>query len=338
MATNEYMEPEEIGGENEGFEYDPMGSPINEKPYTKPNVKINPKDLLGDIPEPSFQAPLIDLDNPKFDEVPPIPKKPQEPLNKEMNELPKKDKQLAAHHVANMIMQVYEGLNKLASNGMTFNEKKLNKLQQEGEIDFTIRVPLNYKTNETISAAELINDFNTQKRDALRVTPEFKEQVTPILERVLLKRGIGMTDEQMLIFLFGQDIAIKGGEFLQARAQMSDILENLKEQTSQMKGGNFRSQMATPPPQPPPTQSTYEYEEPTIIETGEEFDDIDESENYFEPDVEEEEVIGSVQEQVEAQLQRKTVAQLRKEQIAQAKASLSGKKVTSGKRGRKKKQ
>jgi len=47
--------------------------------------------------------------------------------------------------------------------------------------------------------------------------------------------------------------------------------------------------------------------------------------------------VGSVQEQVEAQLQRKTVAQLRKEQIAQAKQSLKGKRVTSGKRGRKKK-
>ncbi len=57
MANNEYMEPEELGGEQIGGEYDPMGAPINEKPYTKPNVKINPKDLQGDIPEPSFQAP-----------------------------------------------------------------------------------------------------------------------------------------------------------------------------------------------------------------------------------------------------------------------------------------
>ena len=80
----------------------------------------------------------------------------------------------------------------------------------------------------------------------------------------------------------------------------------------------------------------YEYQEnPTILETGEEFDESDE-EDYF-AEEEEVEVLGSVQEQVEAQLQNKTVAQLRKEQIENAKASLRGKKVRGAKRGRKKK-
>lgn len=332
--ANEYMEPEEIGGE-----YDPMGTPINEKPYTKPNVKINPKDLQEDIPVPSFQAPLIDLDKPKFEDVTqPAPKK--EPLNREMNDLPKKDKQMAASHVANMIMQVYEGLNVLAGKGMVFNEKKLNRLQQEGEVDFSILVKKDYTSNQNITAAEFIQDFNSQNENALKVTKEFKEEVTPILERVLVKRGVGMTDEQMLIFLFGQDIAIKGGQFLQARTQMSQIIEMLREQTQEMKSGNFRSQMPNTPPPPPSPQPapTYSYNEPTILETGEEFEEgEEEQEDYFEDDVDDSEIVGSVQEQVEAQLQRKTVAQLRKEQIAQAKQSLKGKRVTSGKRGRKKK-
>jgi hypothetical protein len=147
--ANDFMEPEELNNDI-GSDYDPMGAPINEKPYTKPNVKINPKDLQGDIPEPSFQAPLIDLDKPPLEEVPPTLKKEREPFNKEMNELPEKEKELAAHHVANMIMQVYEGLNHLANQGMVFNEKKLNKLAQEGEVDFSIRVPISYSTNETI--------------------------------------------------------------------------------------------------------------------------------------------------------------------------------------------
>lgn len=338
MANNDFMEPEELSNEI-GSDYDPMGAPINEKPYTKHNVKINPKDLQGDIPEPSFQAPLIDLDKPSLEEVPPTPKKEKEPFNKEMNELPKKEKEMAAHHVASMIMQVYEGLNHLANQGMVFNEKKLNKLQQEGEVDFSIRVPVDYRTNETITAAEFIDEFNSQHKDALKVSPEFKEEVTPVLERVLRKRGIGMTDEQMLIFLFGKDIALKGQQFLVARQQMGNIIDQLKEQTAEMRKGNFRSQMNTPPPPPPPSpepQSSYQFqEEPTILDTGEEFDESDE-EDYFSDDMEEE-VIGSVQEQVEAQLQNKTVAQLRKEQIENAKASLRGKKVGGAKRGRKKK-
>jgi hypothetical protein len=343
--ANEFNEPEELSGE-QGYDYDPMGAPINEKPYTKPNVKINPKDLQADIPEASFQAPLIDLDKPPIAEVPPTPKKEREPFNKEMNELPKKEKELAAHHVANMLMQVYEGMNVLASKAMVFNEKKLNKLQADGEIDFTIRVPYDYKSNDTITAAELIGEFNRQHENAFVVTKEFKEEVTPILERVLRKRGVGMTDEQMLIFLFGKDIALKGGEYLKARAQMSSIIEQLKEQTLEMKNGNFRSQMQTPPPPQPtpqPTPQPSEYNpNPVILGTDEPIDESEEEDNYVENYFDEEEedesqVIGSVQEQVEAQLQRKTVAQLRKEQIAMAKANLKGRKVTSGKRGRKKK-
>jgi hypothetical protein len=338
MEKNEYLEPEEIEVEQVGGEYDPMGTPINERPYTKPNVKINPKDLQGDIPEPSFQPPLIDLDKPKFDDIPLARKKETEPLNREMNDLPKKDKKIAASHVANMIMQVYEGLNTLASAGMVFNDKKLNRLQQEGIVDFSIKIKKDYTSNQTITAAEFIQDFNSQHANSLKVTNEFKEEVTPILERVLIKRGVGMTDEQMLIFLFGQDIAIKGGQFLQARTQMNQIIDMLKEQTLEMKSGDFRSQVNTPPPPPSPQPETkYEYNQATILETGEEFEDgEDEQEDFFEDGVDDSEIVGSVQEQVEAQLQRKTVAQIRKEQIAQAKQSYKGKTITSGKRGRKK--
>lgn len=329
MAQNEFLEPEELGGD-----YDPMGTPINEKSYTKPNVKINPNDLSGDIPEPSFQAPTLDLNEPpKFDEVK-KEKVEREPFNKEMNDLPKKDKEVAASHVANMLMQLYEGGNKLANKGMMFNEKKLTKLAQDGEVDFSIRIPYSYESNETISAAELIQEFNSQQKDSLVVSQEFKEEVTPILERVLRKRGVGMTDEQMLIFMFGKDIAIKGSAFFAARQQMGDIISMLKEQTEAMKGGNFSSQQRnmTPTPPPPPMQSEPSYNpEPTILDTGD--DDYEENDNFEDVD---ENVVGSVQEQVEAQLQNKSVAQLRREELQRARESYTPK-SKGGKRGRKKK-
>ena len=75
------------------------------------------------------------------------------------------------------------------------NEKKLNRLKQEGEVDFSILVKKDYTSNQKITAAEFIQDFNRQNENSLKVTKEFKEEVTPILERVLVKRGVGMTDE-----------------------------------------------------------------------------------------------------------------------------------------------
>jgi hypothetical protein len=330
--AKEFIEPEELGSENLGGDYDPMGTPINEKPYTKHNVKINPQDLQGDIPEPSFAPPVIDLGQPKL-ETPPQPKKEREPFNKEMNDLPKKDKEAAASHVASMIMQLYEGAHGFANKGMLFNEKKLNKLAQEGEIDFSLRIPFDYSSNQTVTLAEFVNEFNTQQKDALVVTKEFKEEVTPILERVLRKRGVGATDEQMLIFMFGKDIAIKGSMFFAARSQMNEIIGMMKEMTSQKNGGSgISNQMNTPPP-PPPPQSTYTPTEPVVL--GE--DDYEDSyEQEYQEDVfNDDEIIGTVSEQVEAQLQNKTVAQLRKEELARAKASFVPKE-TGNKRGRKK--
>lgn len=333
--ANEFMEPEELGSQV-GGEYDPMGTPINEKPYTKPNVKINPQDLQGDIPEPAFTPPVIDLGEPKL-EVPPTPKKEREPFNKEMNDLPKRDKEVAASHVANMIMQLYEGANVWANKGMMFNEKKLNKLAQEGEVDFSLRIPLDYTTNQTVTLSEFVQEFNSQQKDSLTVSKEFKEEVTPILERVLKKRGIGATDEQMLIFMFGKDIAVKGSMFFAARSQMSEIVGMMKEMTEQMKGGNFSSQMQTPPPPPPsqPTPSEPVYNEPVVLGEDDYENNFDEFEQD-EYDLDDNEIVGTVSEQVEAQLQNKTVAQLRKEELARAKASYVPK-SKGGKRGRKKK-
>lgn len=317
--AKEFNEPEELANEKRNENYDPLSEPINEKAYTRPNVNINPADLQGDIPEPSFNPPPMDLGKPKFDEMP--KREPQPPINPEMRDMPKKDKQLAASHVSTMIMQGYEWMHDVANKGMVFSEKKLNKLAREGEIDFSIQIPYDYTTNDTIAAGEFINEFNEQQKDTLKVSPKFKEEVTPVLERVLSKRGIGMTDEQFLIYLFGKDIALKGVMFMSARSQMSDMLKMLKEMTEQNGGARTGNPMP-PPPRPsdpitPPSNPIPTYE-PTesgeLVSNQSAIVDIQEAE-YFQ------ESISSVQERVDAQLQNKSVSQIRKEQIAEAKAA-----------------
>lgn len=339
--ASKFSEPEEQGGNAYNVDYDPLGQPINEKPYTKPNVTIDPKDMMGDIPEPSFQPPPLDLGSPEFAEA--APKREPKPFNPEMNDLPKKEKEMAASHVANMIMQGYEFMHGVANKGMMFSEKKLNKLAREGEVDFSIQIPYDYSSNQTMSAGEFIKEFNEQQKDALVVTKEFKEEVTPVLERVLKKRGVGMTDEQYLIFLFGKDIAIKSTQFMAARSQMGEIINQLKEMTAEMKSSRGGSAYAPPPPppqpQPTPTSPSYTFNDesysanPVVLDTT----DFDEPSDDLEDDMSQydEEVIGSVSEQVEAQLQNKTVAQLRREQAQMARANYTAK--PKGKRGRKKK-
>lgn len=336
--ASKFSEPEEMGNDIYNADYDPLGQPINEKPYTKPNVTVDPKEIMGDIPEPSFQPPPLDLGSPQFSE--PTPKREQKPFNPEMNDLPKKEKELAASHVAKMIMQGYDFMHSIANKGMVFNDKKLNKLAREGEIDFSIQIPYDYSSNQTISAGDFIKEFNQQQKDALVVTNEFKEEVTPVLERVLKKRGVGMTDEQYLIFLFGKDIAIKTTQFMAARSQMGEIINQLKEITEELKssrGGGY-STTESYAPQPEGEQAYTFSDEPSYSSNEVVLDttDYDEpSEPEYEDDYDDENIIGSVSEQVEAQLQNKTVAQLRREEALRARESFVPK--PKGKRGRKKK-
>ena len=57
-----------------------------------------------------------------------------------------------------------------------------------------------------------------------------------------------MTDEQMLMFVFGKDIAAKSMIFFQQKAQMNHMLSSIKEATM------AQYAQAAPPP-PPPQQS-----------------------------------------------------------------------------------
>jgi hypothetical protein len=72
-----------------------------------------------------------------------------------------------------------------------------------------------------------------------------------------------MTDEQMLMFVFGKDIAAKSMIFFQQKAQMNHMLASIKESTMAQ-----YAQAAPPPPppmqsepqpQPQPTQPEAEY-------------------------------------------------------------------------------
>jgi hypothetical protein len=76
--------------------------------------------------------------------------------------------------------------------------------------------------------------------------------------RVMMKRGIGMTDEQLLAYYFGVDILTKGAMIYGLRKQNASLLETLKD----MSNGYTRPN--TPPPTQPtqPTQNNYQEPEP----------------------------------------------------------------------------
>ena len=276
--AKEYQEPEEKEMDTQNADavvvddFNPLDEAVSEKEYTKHNVRVDPRDFQTDIPEPSFMPPPMmgGLTN----EEKSAPKKPQEPFNPKMNDMSKKDKHDSAEKVADMIMTGYKWANNFVDERLLFNEKKLMKLQADGEVDLSIQIPFTPTT--TLTGEELIQEFNDQTRGTIIVTQEFEDEVKPVLTRVLEKRGVGMSDEQYLIYLFGKDIAMKGFMFSQQLSVKKDMLNMLKEATQAMRG-NFvaqpQPQTYTAQPQPqtqstPPPQETYyeeEVEEPMPV-------------------------------------------------------------------------
>jgi len=208
-------------------DFNPLDEPVNEKRYSQPNVNVGDMDMNTPISEPNFTPPPFQKKKPETKEEP----KKREPVNPEMKGLPKKDVDMSAKAAAKMILQGYDWIHLLANKGLKVSEKKLNKLQAEGEINLNALIDYDY--GKRMRAGEFFEEYNRQVEGILVVSDEFKEEVTPVLERVLAKRGIGMTDEQLLMFMFGKDIAAKSLIFFQQRQVLNNMVENIKQATMQ---------------------------------------------------------------------------------------------------------
>jgi len=236
--------------------FDPLGDAVNVKSYAKSGATINAKDANTPIPEPVFTPPPIAAST-QSEPVVEAPKQPQKPINPQMTELPPKEKSNAAKQAAAMAINGYEFLHQLANNGVKVGEKKLSKLTRDGHIDLSL--PVQIGTN-IVPMSQWMAVYNEQVGDTFTVSEEFKKEVTPVLERVLEKKGIGATDEQMLIYLVAKDASMKAIQFAGLFKQRKEMINQLKDLTEQWRTQNKMAAQNQPQPQqqaPPPQSNTY---------------------------------------------------------------------------------
>lgn len=277
MEDKQFLEPEE---QNSSF--NPLDEPINEKSYTRPNVSFNPNEIGADIPEPMFTPPPLE---PKKEEK--REKKVIEPFNEELNDLPNKEKNVSSEHLADMILDGYNLICNLAENAVKVSPSKLQKLELEGEIDLSLTINFG---GVTVTLREFVETFNEQSKGAFSVSEEFRSQARPILIKILKKKGIGLTDEQMLIMLFSKDIVTKTFIFIDLKKSLDMAIEQMKNQTLAYKtyaGGvppqpQYQQQQYQEQPQPQYQQPQYqepyqetkkEQEDVIIVEQEEDWDD-----------------------------------------------------------------
>ena len=255
--------------------YSPFDEPVTKREYTIPN--IDPSELAGELHEPIFSAPSYDEneDDQKDKEEAQQPKAQKEPLqfNESFSQLPNKEKKMGAEKMADIVLDGYERLGKGMGALAKISEAKMDREYADGTINPNMAVPIDEMGN-TCTVREYVEEFNNEVGDAFETSEKFKEDVRPPLVRVFQKRGVGMTDEQQLLYYFGTDIASKGITAVGLKKSSNAILEQLRQHTDMLRGQQMpptstqsaHYQAETPPPSPSPEQSQpvgqQEYHEP----------------------------------------------------------------------------
>ena len=234
----EEVEFEEVNSIDSDPSFSPFDEPVKEREYTKP--KIDTSQIEGELEEPTFTPPSFsDFEDEEVEE---------KPFNPSYNDLGKKEKKMGAEMIADVVIDGYSRLKKGMGSLSSISENKLEREFAEGNINPNIQLPIDEYGN-TASIREFIKEFNETSKEAFDTPEDFKEKVKPPLVRVFEKRGVGMTDEQLLLYYFGTDFATAGVTAFGLKKSADGILKQLREQTDLM-----RSPM-TPPPAPKKEQT-----------------------------------------------------------------------------------
>ena len=211
-------------GASKGKDYSPFSENVADKSYRSVKTAQN----VAPIDEPTFAAPTYDeIVSANEEEASDGSRKEPSPLDDfsqdEIHELPTKEKEEAADGLVEITLNFYGMgcgmLGKIAK----ISDSKVEKLQQEGLIDVNMVVPIDDTTKAPVS--HIIESINSQVDESFGVSDDFKESVRPVMKRIFVKKGWGMTDEQTLIALFAQDIAGKVGVAMQMRSSAKFQLE-----------------------------------------------------------------------------------------------------------------
>jgi hypothetical protein len=243
--TNQEQRTEEIYTPED---YSPLDSPVKKRDYTSHKVEGN--EVMEELQEPVFEAPSFD-DAEEVTETASAPEsEPKRVFNEEYSELSGKEKTMGAEMMAEMALDLYAKGCGLLGKLPEISETKLDRLIAEGEINPKI-------TLQTEDGAVPIKQFavgyNESIQSAFGVSDEFKENIKPPLIRIFKKRGVGMTDEQLVAYYLVTDLGTKGVQAVMLRKTTNSILDQLKQNTLAIKEQNTARPTPPEPTRPAPT-------------------------------------------------------------------------------------
>lgn len=163
----------------------------------------------GPVP-PQFTSSGSGIPNNSFNSPPPQNNplgSKQQPFNPGLQGADNKEQRIAAEQLTDAALGAYEKAHKLLQYLVEVPEDKLIEMELDGKIDLTITVPVS-ETQE-VTLMQFVQSFNQQAKDQLQYSKSFNKEVREAMIRVFMKHGWGLTDEQWLVYKFGEDISTK---------------------------------------------------------------------------------------------------------------------------------
>ena len=156
--------------------------------------------------------------------------------NPELRDLDKEEKTKAAKVMAEVLVDAYSNYTPAIFKMVAkTSEKKMDELSMKGEVDFTIRLPM--PSGDNISAKEYLDGINNQADQLFEVSEDFKKNIVPPLTRILAKKEMGMTDEQLVAWYLANDLIARGKSAYELKTLMKGNLEYFKAVTLENNGG-----------------------------------------------------------------------------------------------------
>ena len=244
--------------------YNPLGDNVIEREYSTPKTA---EGYTQDIPEPDYGGDMSfeDILNSSNESEEEEQSNPFDNPNEALNDLPNEEKRIACESLVDTALDTYATVLNLVSKWVQVSDDKISDLIAEDEIDGDMRMPI--EGGGDVSLQEFFQTYNEQAEDTIKYDRNFGLKVRPYMVRLFMRKGWGMTDDQVLMVMWGKEIVGQTMKIYGLKKSINSTLNLLKEiHAEQKKGIPTEPRAKRPEPvQEEMQEEVYEPENDTII-------------------------------------------------------------------------
>lgn len=145
--------------------------------------------------------------------------------NPDLDEYSKKVQKEASKHLAETVVDGYEMVHELVKGYLLKTDEKLIKQALKGKIELDAIDSEIQIGGKVYQIRRLLHDYNMNIEQVLSVSPEFRQQVLPLLQEEFARRNMGLTPMQRILALVIKDLQPKIVQVTQLVGTMNNVLK-----------------------------------------------------------------------------------------------------------------